>query len=198
MEYFSLTSPTALFLETITLALIALLCYLYYSDFFIRLRIKNNITRYLYKNHYRLLKNIDITIADGRRLFIKQLLVSRYGLYILETCQYRGQIYGSHHQVKWLSKGRISSKPFKNPHLDQQNLCRMLADYLKISPTVCNVMVVFTGQTRFTSEIPANTCKIQNLVTSIVQQRNILINPCQLPSIISMLDPVIDHRLVAD
>ena len=149
MDFFPSTTP--LFFVTLLSAVVilAVIYNRFYPELFARIRIHSRIGRSLDKTHYQLVENIDIICADGQRLHIKQLLVSHYGLFIIETCHFRGTIYGSHHQVKWLSKGSMHSIPFHNPHMTQQSTVKLLANYLHLSPSQCNVVMVFTGNSHF-------------------------------------------------
>jgi len=182
MEFSSLSTPIILFLSLSTVVLLFVLYNRFFPEMFSRLRIRLKIAIYLYKKHYHLIEDIDIICANGHQLKIKQLLVSRYGLFIIETCHFRDTIYGSHHQVKWLSKGLIHSTPFRNPHMEQRGTIKLLADYFQLSPKSCSVMIVFTGNSHFPTKFPSNTCKIHNLIRTIVQHRNIRINPQLLPN----------------
>jgi len=159
----------------------------FYPEIWARFRIYKDTKLYLYNHHYQIIENIEIISASGERIKIKQLLASRYGLFILETCHYRGTIYGSHHQVKWLSKGIGYAKVFRNPHMENQTTRNLLAEHLHLCPTVCKTILVFTGNSRFPSSEPADTCKNHNFISTICKHRELLINPNLLPDLISVL-----------
>jgi len=172
------------------LSFIALLVVIYnrlYPELISRFCIRRNIITFLYGKDYQLIENIKINTTDGQTLTIKQLLVSRYGLFIINTCHYRGVIYGSNHQVKWLSRTIMHASTFINPSMDSRQLCEQLAKYLHLSSLFCDVINVFTGNSQLPSSVPKNTCKVDSLIRTISQHRTVCINPGLLPDIATVL-----------
>ena len=191
MDFSLFTPPQLISVVIISLLVISIINYVIYNrlfpEFFTRKGIKKSVYRYLYNDYYTLIENIDIQCSDDQQLMIKQLLVSRYGIFILETCHHRGTIYGSHHQVKWLSKGLMHSNPFYNPHMAQQFTVSLLAEHLKISPKMIKTLIVFTGNSLFPNHPPSNTCKTQNLIKAISLHNNMMFSQQSLPNIIENL-----------
>jgi len=148
-----------------------------------RFSIGNAIDFFLYDKHYQLIENISLRGKEGERIQIKQLIISRYGLFIIQTCHYRNNIFGSSHQVKWLSEGRRNSKIFINPSIAHQSICEILAHYLNIPTATCHVINVFTGNSKLPLPTPKNSCKPDSLIKTISTYRYICINPDILPDI---------------
>lgn len=187
MDFSSITLSIYLIALVIIVMITSLIHHRFYPEFFTRLKIRRIINRYLYKEYYQLLENVDITCSDGHQLFIKQLLVSRYGIFIIDTYHYRGTIYGSDHQVKWLSQSKMSSTKFINPSIERRAICTLLSDYLYLPQEVCDVINVFTGNSQLLSPPPKNCCKINGLTKVIEQHKNVLISPNLLPDIVTVL-----------
>lgn len=184
---FTSSSPQILIFLLAVVIFSVLIYRRFYPEFFTRRAIRKKFALYLYKKHYQIVEDIDIICSNGERLYIKQLLVSRYGIYIIKTCHYRGIIYASHHQVKWMSKSFTGSKVFYNPHMEEESVIQRLSEYLHLSPSCFSVLTVFTGNSHFPPPAPTNTCKVDNIIRAIMQHRNILINPRLLPDIVTVL-----------
>ena len=110
------TSTNTFFLILTLAAIVKIISMIYhrfYPEFFTRIKIRKVINSSLYDKHYQLVENVDIICSDGHQLFIKQLLVSRYGIFIIDTYHYRGIIYGSDHQVKCSIWDRITGRHSK-------------------------------------------------------------------------------------
>ena len=187
MDFVSVTFPV-FFITLLSTLLISIVIYnRFYPEYFSRIRIRRNINLYLDSKDYHLIENIDFICDDGKKLQIKQLVVSPYGLFIIETCHYRSTIYGSDHQVKWQSKGLMHSTVFINPAMAHKEDCELLTSYLRLPPTLCDVISVFTGNSNFPSPAPTNSCNINSLITTIIEHRNVRVNPKLLPDIITIL-----------
>ena len=187
MDFSSINTPVFILTVAVIMKIISIVYHRFYPEFFTRIAIRKTINRYLYNKHYQLVENVDIICSNGQQLFIKQLLVSRYGLFILDTYHYRGIIYGSDHQVKWLSQSKMSSTKFINPSMERRPVCAMLSNYLYLPQEVCDVINVFTGNSELLSPPPKNCCKVDGLINIIDQHRNVLISPNLLPDIVTVL-----------
>ena len=185
MEFNSLNFSLILIITTLILLL--MIYHRFYPERFTRIAIGRNIKLYLYPQHYHLIENIDLNCTNGEKLQIKQLVVSRYGLFIIETYHHRGIIYGSNHQVKWLSTGSMHSRVFVNPSMSHQPSCDILANYLQLPPAVINLISVFTGNSRLLVPAPTNSCNPDSLIRAISEHRDVRINPKLLPTIIAIL-----------
>ncbi len=156
-------------------------------EYLARRRARFAISMFLFKEHYELIENVHITCRDGEKLFFRQLLVSRYGIFIINTCHYRGEIFGSHHQVRWLSRSRIHRKTFKNPHMVNEEIVKKLAEYLYIPPKSCSTLLVFTGSSYFPTHTPTDTCRVKELIPTINQRNKFKIKAHVLPWIVEVL-----------
>jgi len=152
-----------------------------------RFSISNAIDLFLYDKHYELIENISLCGNNGESIQLKQLIISRYGLFIIQTCHYRNKIFGSNHQVKWMSEGRINSTIFINPSITHQHLCEVLANYLNIPASTCHVINVFTGNSKLPLPAPKNSCKQNSLIKTISTHRYISISPKNLHNIKTIL-----------
>ena len=187
MDFSSITLPILIVIVLIILKLFSMIYHRFYPELFTRVNIRKILNGYLYKKHYQLVENIDIICTNGQQLVIKQLLVSRYGLFIIDTYHYRGIIYGSDHQVKWLSQSKMSSTKFINPSMERQPTSDLLASYLHLPNQVSDVINIFTGNSQLLSPPPKNCCNVGGLINIIDQHKNVLINPALLPDIVTVL-----------
>ena len=55
------------------------------------------------KKHYHLLDNITLPTEDGSTQ-IDHIIVSRFGIFVVETKNMKGWIFGSEHQKQWTQK----------------------------------------------------------------------------------------------
>jgi len=147
-----------------------------YPEFYARLKVKFVTSIFLFKEHYELLHDVNIVTQKGESIKIKQLLISRYGLFIIDTQHYRDEIYGSHYQVNWLSRSKRHYQPFKSPHIMNEELCKKLESHLYLKPKTCQSIVIFTGNCHFPNGAPDNTCTLKHIVPTIIKNSRFKIN----------------------
>ena len=105
---------------------------------------------------YLSLKNLYIPHAfnDGTTE-VDHVIVSRYGIFVIETKNYSGSIYGRAEDKQWTQVCRGQKNKFRYPL--KQNDChiRSLADFLNLPTEVFHPVVFFVGDARFKTAWPA-------------------------------------------
>ncbi|MBP0049274.1 NERD domain-containing protein [Marinobacterium sp. AK62] len=77
--------------------------------------IVNLSARYLLdQNHYPLIKNVTLPAAEGTTQ-IDHVIVSAYGVFVVETKNIQGWSFGSPHQKQWTQKIFKHSSRFQSP-----------------------------------------------------------------------------------
>ena len=68
------------------------------------------------KEKYHLIKNVTLPTEDGSTQ-IDHVIVSEFGVFVVETKNIKGWIFGSHNQKTWTQKIYKHSSKFQNPLL---------------------------------------------------------------------------------
>lgn len=84
---------------------------------------------------YNILNDVIINVGD-KEAQIDHLVVSPFGLWSIETKSHLGRIYGKENDKNWTQKkksekGKIYTKSFYNPVMQNAVHCRRLKDYIK-------------------------------------------------------------------
>ncbi len=112
---------------------------------------------------YHLLNNITLPVDDGTTQ-IDHILVSRSGIFVIETKHYRGTIFGDRSESNWVQMFFRSQFPFQNPI--QQNH-KHVATVMKLLPSVpsecVHSLVVFTGNAVFAAGTPQGVVVLAEL-----------------------------------
>nr|WP_305906732.1 nuclease-related domain-containing protein [Methylomarinum sp. Ch1-1]MDP4519435.1 nuclease-related domain-containing protein [Methylomarinum sp. Ch1-1] len=69
---------------------------------------------FLDKNQYKLFKNVTLPTEDGSTQ-IDHIIVSRYGVFVIETKNIRGWIFGGQNQKTWTQKIYRHTQKFQTP-----------------------------------------------------------------------------------
>lgn len=113
---------------------------------------------YLKNPQYILLNDCTLPDEQAGTTQIDHILLSPYGIFIIETKNYKGWIFGSERQKMWTQKIFKKSYKFQNPlhqnYKHQKVLEQVLADIT--APEYLHSIVVFMPDCEFKTEMPAN------------------------------------------
>jgi restriction system protein len=129
------------------------------------------IINYLLKNkldqqEYTLIKNVTLATSTGSTQ-IDHLLLSPYGLFVIETKNMKVWIFGQERQKQWTQQIYKHRTKFQNPLHQNYKHIRVLQDYLQLHDSQIHSLVVFTGDCVLKTEMPNNVIKVQNLLRFI-------------------------------
>ncbi|MGP9544603.1 NERD domain-containing protein [Psychrobacter sp. AOP7-B1-25] len=101
----------------------------------------------LKKDVYHRLNGITLPRANGGSTQIDHIIVSVYGIFVIETKNYKGWIYGSEKQRQWTQSFPNGSKyKFQNPLRQNYLHIKTLADLLGLELSYFHSMIAFIGE----------------------------------------------------
>jgi restriction system protein len=112
---------------------------------------------------YHLLNDLTLPTDDGTTQ-VDHILVSRYGVFVLETKHYKGWIFGNAGASQWTQVLYKKHYKFQNPihqNLKHVTVVRRLLDFLP--PDCIHSIVVFTGEAVFKTEQPPGVLTLDQL-----------------------------------
>jgi predicted RNA-binding Zn-ribbon protein involved in translation (DUF1610 family) len=110
---------------------------------------------FLDKEKYHLIKNITLPTEDGSTQ-IDHVIVSRYGIFVVETKNMKGWIFGSPNQKTWTQKIYKHSSKFQNPLHQNYKHTKTLESLLGLNEDQIFSVIVFVGDSTFKTEMPEN------------------------------------------
>ena len=117
-----------------------------------------HVKLYLKDVQYILLNDCTLPDEQSGTTQIDHILLSPYGIFIIETKNYKGWIFGSERQKLWTQKIFKKSYIFQNPlhqnYKHQKVLEQVLADI--ITPEYLHSIVVFMSDCEFKTDMPVN------------------------------------------
>lgn len=118
--------------------------------------LSTHIKLYLKDAHYILLNDLTLPDGQGATTQIDHVLLSPYGVFVIETKNYKGWIFGGEHQKIWTQKIYKQSFKFQNPlHQNYKHLKVLewvLSDIL--AAEYLHSIVVFMPNAEFKTEMP--------------------------------------------
>ena len=104
---------------------------------------------------YRRFHDVIIPAKNGTTQ-IDHLLVSPYGLFIVETKNIKGWIFGSERQQKWTQSLYGKNYSFQNPIRQTFRQKKILSEFLGLDESIIHTVIYFVGDCKFKTQLPAN------------------------------------------
>lgn len=138
---------------------------------------------FLSKQHYHLIKNVTLPAENGTTQ-IDHILVSKFGIFVIETKNMKGWIFGSPDQKQWTQKIYKYSNTFQNPIHQNYKHIKTLESHLNIHQNYLFSVIVFVGDSTFKTEMPANVTHTFDCIRYIKSKKAILFTDEQVTEII--------------
>jgi len=107
------------------------------------------------KEVYHLIKNVTLPIDDGTTQ-IDHIIVSIYGVFVVETKNMRGWIFGGSNQKTWTQKIYKHTNKFQNPLHQNYKHTKTLQSLLNLEDSQVHSVIVFIGDSEFKTPMPDN------------------------------------------
>ena len=110
---------------------------------------------FLDKDKYHLIKNVTLPTGEGSTQ-IDHVIVSKFGVFVIETKNFKGWIFGSPNQKTWTQQLYKRKNKFQNPLHQNYKHTKALGELLGLSDSQIFSIVVFVGDSTFKTEMPEN------------------------------------------
>ncbi|HDM8148230.1 TPA: NERD domain-containing protein [Vibrio harveyi] len=134
------------------------------------------VNRHLSKlpeSDYTLIKDVTLPTSDGTTQ-IDHIVVSKYGIFVVETKNMKGWIFGSARQKQWTQKIYRHSSKFQNPLHQNYKHIKALETLLGCSEEHLHSVIVFIGDSTFKTEMPPNVTYARGSIRYIQQFNEIV------------------------
>lgn len=128
----------------------------------------------LHPSEYAILRDVTLPYEGGTTQ-IDHVVVSRFGIFVIETKNLSGWIYGSEWDSHWTQSFGHFRVEFQNPLRQNHTHLRALQALLGLRATKFHSLVVFTGKSEFRREMPLNVVRPDRLVPFIEVRRTLLL-----------------------
>src|SRR5690554_3567421 len=139
------------------------------------------------QKHYRLIKNVTLPAGDGTTQ-IDHVIVSVYGVFVVETKNMKGWIFGGQHQKQWTQKIFKYSSKFQNPLHQNYKHVKALEQLLGLEESQLHSVVVFIGDSTFKTPMPDNITRGFGYVGYIKSKTEPVIAEAQVDEIVRQIE----------
>ncbi|AFJ03715.1 Zn-finger domain-containing protein (topoisomerase type I-like) [Methylophaga frappieri] len=128
---------------------------------------------------YHLIKNVTLPTQNGTTQ-IDHIIVSVYGVFVVETKNLRGWIYGSERQRMWTQKIYKHTHQFQNPLHQNYKHTKTLQSLLGLDDTQVHSLVVFIGNSEFKTPMPDNVTYGMGYIRFILNRTETVLSRAQV------------------
>ena len=148
--------------------------------------INSSIRRLLDPHVYHLIPNVMLPTPDGTTQ-IDHVIVSRYGVFVLETKTYKGWIFGNERDAQWTQVIYKRKERFQNPLRQNYKHTKTLSELSGIPHKYCKSIAVFAGNCRLKTKMPPNVVYARDVIRHIKSYTTPLIQDKQVPEIVGVI-----------
>jgi len=144
-------------------------------------RVHNALTSVLDEKEYRVLSDLILPVASGTTQ-LDHLVLSRFGVFVIETKNMSGWIFGDADQHKWtqVQKGG-KRRSFQNPLRQNYAHVKAVQEILGIDNKLLHSFVVFTGTAEPKTDMPENVAwGLQALGRLIAVRKQLILSDVQV------------------
>ena len=135
---------------------------------------------------YTLIKNVTLPIEDGTTQ-IDHILVSKFGIFVIETKNMKGWIFGSKHQKQWTQQIFKHRNKFQNPLHQNYKHTLALAACLNTEDSKIFSVITFVGDSQFKTVMPENVTSASGLIRYIKSKQSILLSDSEQRDLINKI-----------
>lgn len=153
------------------------------GEFIINLQFK----LFLNKNEYHLIKNATLPTENGTTQ-IDHIIVSIYGVFVVETKNMKGWIFGSPNQKTWTQKIFKHTNKFQNPLHQNYKHTKTLESLLGLNDNQIHSVIVFIGDSTFKTEMPDNVTYGRGYIRFIKSKKDAVLSTEAVNEIINKIE----------
>jgi hypothetical protein len=155
----------------------------YFGELLVRLSARLVLDRKIYHP----IHNVTLPTPDGTTQ-IDHIFVSRFGIFVVETKNLKGWIFGNEKQATWTQKIYKKSFKFQNPLRQNFKHVKALEDALQVPAGIIHSVIVFVGSSTFKTAMPPNVTYASGYVRYIKSKRKPVLSDAQIEEIIDKIE----------
>ena len=140
-----------------------------------------------FRMRHALMNNVTLKTETGTAQ-IDHILVTRYGIFVIETKHFAGWIFGRPHDILWTQTFFKRKFRFQNPVRQNYGHVKALRALFKLPESDFIPLVVFTGSAEFKTDLGPKVVKLPQLVVAISSDRPAIFNERKMTYIVGRIE----------
>ena len=150
-------------------------------------RVRRLIRRHLDATRYHDFHNIILTLPDGTTQ-IDHVLISPFGVFVIETKHFAGRISGRERQRWWTQNFHRHNVRFQNPLRQNYRHLKAVEAVLEIPARHLHSVVVFTGPGRFDTPLPDRVVTADQFIDYIGRFKTRVLKAAEIRKLVKRLE----------
>lgn len=138
--------------------------------------------RQLGSKKYQVLNNITLPTSDGTTQ-IDHIVLSPFGLFVIETKNMQGCILGKQNQAQWIQKFPTQSFSFQNPLRQNYKHTQTLVEILNLKPSTIHSIIAFHPKAQLEQPRIQNVLYFNEVVSYIQQHHKTIFSTTEISTI---------------
>ncbi|GAA4501522.1 NERD domain-containing protein [Pseudaeromonas paramecii] len=139
------------------------------------------------KDVYHLVKDVTLPTEDGSTQ-IDHLIVSVYGVFVVETKNMRGWIFGGEQQRTWTQKIYKQTHKFQNPLFQNYKHTKTLQTLLGLEDGQLFSVIAFVGDASFKTPMPENVTTGAGYLRYILRHQATVLSEARVAEILTQIE----------
>jgi restriction system protein len=156
-------------------------------------RVTSILDQELPSGEYKAFHDVTLHTSQGPTQ-IDHIVVSRYGVFVVETKNYTGWIFGDARSKQWTQTIYGYKSRFQNPLRQNYKHTKAVESFLSLSPRCVHSVVVFVGDAELKTDLPDNVTHLWGLSSYILSYRDFLLDTRHVRAIAMMLSDLKEGR----
>lgn len=137
-----------------------------------------------------MINNCTLRMKNGHTTQIDHVLISEYGVFVIETKNYSGLIFGDEYQKKWTVCIGKQKHQFQNPihqnFLHVKTIQQLLQSH--IDAQHIHSIVTFVGKSQFKTQLPKQVCQGEKWVEVVKEYRKAVLSVAQVQQLAKLIE----------
>ncbi|QOG12599.1 NERD domain-containing protein [Arcobacter sp. FWKO B] len=139
------------------------------------------------KQIYHLIKNVTLPTENGTTQ-IDHIVVSEFGIFVIETKNMKGWIFGDEKQKTWSQKIYKHTSNFQNPLHQNYKHVKTIESALGIDHSKIFSVIVFVGDSTFKTKMPENVTYAGGFIGYIKSKTDKIILQAEVNQIVTAIE----------
>lgn len=150
----------------------------------------NGLKKHLDETKYTIINDVTLPLEDGGTTQIDHIVVSTFGMFVIETKNMSGWIFGNEKQAKWTQTIHRSKYPFQNPLRQHYKHTKTLSHLLDMPYELFHSVIVFTPNAELKTKMPKNVGYLEEMMAYIKSFEQEKINHKLKLRVLTLIDAI--------
>jgi hypothetical protein len=139
------------------------------------LYVSRRFKKKLSNDQYRIINDVTLPLEDGGTTQIDHIIISPFGIFVIETKNMKGWIFGNEKQARWTQTIYRTKHSFQNPLRQNYKHTQTLGDLLNLPLELFHSVIIFTQKAELKTNMPSNVGHLKEMIVFIKSFKTSLI-----------------------